>query len=87
MARDRKGQSPAGTLARQSVFHGSTQGFRNVNYLSRLQTHSALFGSDPGRRPENKFPLTRVFTDFFPKVLIYFLGEVDEDSALRLFSP
>lgn len=74
-------------LSKAKCFSWEYPGFRNVNYLSRLQTHSALFGSDPGRRPENKFPLTRVFTDFFPKVLIYFLGEVDEDSALRLFSP
>lgn len=74
VARDRKEQSPVRNLSEAVFFTGASSLFRNVNYLSCLQTHSALSGSHPGRRLKNKFPLTRMFTIFFPQSSDLFSG-------------
>lgn len=86
--RDRKGYSPVRNLSKAKRFSSEHRVFSEMLITFPVSKMlSALFGTNPGRRPETEFPLTRVFMNFFHKVLIYFLGEVDEDSAFRLFSP
>lgn len=91
MVRDRKGHNPVRSLRKAKCFSVEHTDFSEMLITFSLsKTHSALLGSNPGRRPENEFPFMRLFMNFFfsfHNFLIYFAGEIDQGSAFRLDDP
>lgn len=66
VVRDRKGYSPVRNLSKAQCFSVQHTGVSEILITFPVsKTHSALFGSNPGRRPETEFPLTRVFINFY----------------------